>query len=147
MRSHPAHAHIRQPSDVHSTDGTATTTTLLLLLLLPDTPVPRHALTRQHGWPLCRHAGVIGTAAYSAPELLNAETPDADDRQLSAEDEQRILKADVSDAGWSGRIVGLVAARTQGPLLVCMVMLPQKVPPFVFLGPLTCCCAACRMPM
>lgn len=41
--------------------------------------------------------GVIGTAAYSAPELLNPDTPTADgsERQSSPEDEERILKADV----------------------------------------------------
>lgn len=44
----------------------------------------------------CPCAGVIGTAAYAAPELLNPETPDAGDRQPTAEDEERILKADVS---------------------------------------------------
>jgi hypothetical protein len=41
--------------------------------------------------------GVIGTAAYSAPELLNPESPDAAhaQRQPTIEGEERILKADV----------------------------------------------------
>ncbi|PRW39298.1 Mitogen-activated kinase kinase kinase dlk-1 [Chlorella sorokiniana] len=45
--------------------------------------------------------GVIGTAAYAAPELLNPETPDsaAAGRQVTAEEEARILKADVYSFG------------------------------------------------
>ncbi|KAL4440482.1 hypothetical protein ABPG75_003483 [Micractinium tetrahymenae] len=39
--------------------------------------------------------GVIGTAAYSAPELLNPDTPTDSRRPPGPEDEQRILKADV----------------------------------------------------
>lgn len=44
------------------------------------------------------HAGVIGTAAYAAPELLNPETPGsaAAGRQVTPAEEARILKADVS---------------------------------------------------
>src|SRR5690348_14780926 len=45
-------------------------------------------------------AGVIGTAAYTAPELLNPQTPDAaGGRQLGPRDEERMLKADVSEHG------------------------------------------------
>lgn len=48
--------------------------------------------------PAINCAGVIGTAAYAAPELLNPETPDsaAAGRPPTAEEEARILKADVS---------------------------------------------------
>lgn len=55
------------------------------------TPLAFHA-------PATNCAGVIGTAAYAAPELLNPETPDsaAAGRPPTAEEEARILKADVS---------------------------------------------------
>lgn len=44
--------------------------------------------------------GVIGTAAYAAPELLSPATPDsASDCQPTAEDEARTLKA----GAWWGR--------------------------------------------
>ncbi|KAI3431344.1 hypothetical protein D9Q98_004402 [Chlorella vulgaris] len=45
--------------------------------------------------------GVIGTAAYSAPELLNPESPEASDadRQATSEVEERIAKADVYSFG------------------------------------------------
>lgn len=52
-------------------------------------------LQRRPPWRCpCPSAGVIGTAAYSAPELLNPDTP-TESRTPGPRDEQRILKADV----------------------------------------------------